>query len=39
LSEVGISEATLDVQWRDQTDAADGLKDYDSRRVIISVKP
>jgi outer membrane protein OmpA-like peptidoglycan-associated protein len=39
LSEVGISESTLDVQWRDQAEVANGLRDYDSRRVIISVKP
>jgi outer membrane protein OmpA-like peptidoglycan-associated protein len=39
LGDVGIDESVLDVQWQDKPEAADGVKDFEKRRVVIAVKP
>jgi len=39
LSAVGIEESVLNVQWQDTPEAADGVRDFDKRRVTIVVKP
>ncbi len=39
LSDVGVEAAKLDTQWQEQPETADGIEDFEHRRVTIVVQP